>query len=303
MAFLQQISAVIITQATARLGLSASQLPKIALIAVGSAGRGEYSPFVPLQILIVHEEVQAQNQTIDLFCQYLHAGFEAAGLSIDSDVTPQNPNWRGTLVEWQQRCEDGMHPQTELELINIWRLVDQCPLCPGDGFALELKPICAVALNGSRLALTNLFERMILLSNGLGIMGRLKLERSGSERGLFRLQEHGLLPLSAAISALALIKGSQAVSTCNRVHDLLKHGELDVDLAERMLSTWYSLHDLRLRREQSCHLFEPSSRPSFLNPDELTVDQRQTLKKNLETVAKIQRQVEVIYSGIGDKIL
>ncbi|HXE96082.1 MAG TPA: putative nucleotidyltransferase substrate binding domain-containing protein [Dongiaceae bacterium] len=301
MSFLRQTSAAVVTQATAQLGLPAGHLPELAMIAVGAAGRCEYSPFSPLQVLLVHGEATAsQLRNIQVVCQLIHAGFESAGLAIDPEITPRNTIWRGTIAEWSQRCEDGLHSQADEETINLWRLIDQYPLYPGEGFGRELKQISSDALNGSRPALANLIERMTSLSNGLGFMGRLKLERSGNARGLFRLLDYGLLPLSAALSALALIKKSPAVSTCDRINDLLRRRELDVDLAERMLATWYYLHDLRLRQEQSFRIDDRSSRSSFLNPDELTFDQRQSLKQNLEAVAFILRHVEIIFSGMGE---
>lgn len=299
MAFLREISSAIIAQATDQLGLPARHLPEIALIAVGPAGRCEYSPFCRLQILIVHGEVAGSHlDTLSLFCHALHAGFEAAGVAIDPMVTPRSPEWRGTLTEWQQRCEQWLRPQEDEELIHLSRLADQYPLHPADLFAVGLKKISCAALNGNRPALTHLMARMASLSNGIGLMGRLKLERSGSERGMFRLLEHGLLPYSAALSALALITGSEAVSSCDRVYDLLKRRELDVELAERMLTTWYSLHDLRLQREQTFHRDEHAAQALCLDPDELTVEQRQLLKRTLESVAIIQRHVEIIFSGM-----
>ncbi len=301
MAFLHQLSATIITHAKDQLGLLAHHLPEITLIAIGPAGRCEYSPFCPLQLLLVHREVsESQLQTISLFCHTLHTGFEETGLFIDPIVTPHNPNWRGTLIQWKQRCEDGLRPRADEELINLCRLVDQYPLHPVEGFATELKKISTDALNGSRPAQANLIERMKSLSNGLGLMGRLKLERSGSGSGQFRLLDHGLLPLSAALSALALIKESAAISSCERIHDLLKRRELDVELAERMMTTWHSLHGLRLRREQSFQIEHHTNQPLFLDPNELTFEQRQSLEKSLESVAIIQRHVEIIFFGMRE---
>ncbi|MFA7402416.1 MAG: putative nucleotidyltransferase substrate binding domain-containing protein [Pelobacteraceae bacterium] len=301
MAFLRQASAAIVAQATDQLGPAAGNLPEMTLIAVGPAGRAEYSPFCSLQILLVHGEVAASHhETIERFCHSLHAGFEAAGLSIDQVVTPRNARWRGTMAEWQQYFMDGGQPQTDEELIDLCRLVDQYPLYHGDRFAGDLKQMSSAALNGNRPALTNLIERMEHLSNGLGIMGRLKLERSGREQGLFRLLEHGLLPLSAALSALALIKESRETGNCDRIRDLLKRRQLDVELAERMLATWHTLHDLRLRLEQSFRIGHNSNQSLFLNPNDLSVPQRHALKETLESVAIIQRHVAIIFSGMGE---
>ena len=299
--FLRLASAAIIARATAQAGLTAGQLPEFSLIAAGPAGRCEYSPFRPLQILLVHSEAEAsQLKNIDLFCQSLHAEFENAGLAIDPLVTPRNPIWRGPLDEWQNRCEKALRPLAVEESIYLCRLADLSPLQPEDNFFRELKNISSAALNGSRPLLTNLIERMVSLSNGLGLMGRLKLVRSGSASGLFRLLEHGLMPYSVAISALALIKKCAAASNCDRINDLLTRGEVDVEMAERMLLCWHSLHELRLLQERSFDIAERSSLPGGLNPEELTTEQLQSLKGALESVAIIQRHVEIIFSGMGE---
>jgi signal-transduction protein with cAMP-binding, CBS, and nucleotidyltransferase domain len=301
MAFLRQAVTTIFARAADQLGQDSHELPEMALIAVGPAGRAEYSPFCPLQILLVHGEAAgSQLQTIDRFCHSLHAGFEAAGLAIDPVITPRTPAWRGTLTEWRQRCGEGLHPHSDDELIDLCRLVDQQTLFTGDGSDRKLKQTIRAALNGNRPAVAHLVNRMASLSNGLGLMGRLKLERSGSNRGLFRLLDHGLLPLTAALSALALLKESAGVSTCDRIHDLLRRGELDVELAERMLATWHCLNDLRLQREHSIQIEGHAGPSSFLDPDELTAEQLQSLKEALESVASIQRHVEIIFSGMGE---
>lgn len=301
MTFLKSLSATIVTQTAEQLDMSVHHLPEFSLIALGPAGRCEYSPFQPLQMLLVHGKATgAPLQSINIFCHALHAGFEEAGLSVDPIVTPQNPGWRGNVSEWRQRCVEKLHPRSDEDDIELYRLVDQFPLFSTDSFSRELKQISNSLLGANRSGVADLVKRMGELSNGIGIMGGLKLERSGSERGLFRLLDHGLLPFSAALTALALIKGSMAESSCERIHDLLKRGVLDVELAETMLSTWHNLHALRLWQEQSFRLDEHTSHTAFLNPDDLTPEQRQSLKKSLESVAGIQRHVEIIFSGIGE---
>lgn len=300
MDFLKHVSAAIIAHAAGQLGSSARDLPEMALIALGPAGRGEYSPFCPLQLLLVHgEAAPPQLRTLDLFCTFLHTGFEKAGLAVDPVVTPRNERWRGTLTKWRQRCENRLRPQEVENVIDLGRLVDQYPLYADGEYARELKQISITALNGNRRVLASLMTRMTALSNGLGLMGRLKLDRSGPGRGMFRLLDHGLLPFSAALSALVLIKESLAVGNCDRVTDMLARRELDVDLAERMLMTWHTLNELRLDREQGIPLEKRPDQGSFLDPAELSAEQQHSLKSTLESVALIQRHVEIIYSGMG----
>ena len=70
-------------------------------------------------------------------------------------------------------------------------------------------------------------------------------------------------------------------------------------MAERMLTTWHTLHELRLFREGSYSGGSYTGQPLYLNPDELPAsEQRQALKEALESVAVIQHQVESTFSGI-----
>ncbi len=298
MDFVKILSAGIMAHATEQLGPSARNLPKMALVALGPAGRCEYSPFCQLQALLVYNEVTAsQRQTIGRFCDILHTEFEAIGLTIDPVITPRNPEWRGSIAEWRHRCAEGLSTATKDSLIAVLRLADQYYLASDERIARELKEATITSLRNSRTALANLVGRMDSLSNGLGIMGRLKLERHGAERGLFRLLDHGLLPLSAALSALALIKMSDATSSCDRILDLLERRELDVDLAEKLLTTWYSLHELRLHHEQLFSFTDRGNHPLLLNPGELTIEERHSLKTVLAAVSAIQQHIAIIFSG------
>jgi CBS domain-containing protein len=299
MSFLRQICAVLVQHTLTQLGRAAVHLPQISLVALGPAGRCEYSPFCPLQVVLMHADTTAaERETVVYFGQILHSGFEALGLHIDPIVTPRNPEWCGDLAEWRQRCSAGIEQPTEEFLIDQLRLADQYQLYPSDGADQQLKAACSSQLQANRPALTSLIARMEALSNGLGLMGGLKLEKSGPARGMFALLQHGLLPLSAAISALALIKGSQLESTSNRVHDLLARHLLDVDTAERVLSSWHTLHELRLFRERAFSDGPYSSQAQYLNLQELQPTHRAALKEALESVAVIQRQVATAFSVI-----
>ncbi|HIJ95992.1 MAG TPA: hypothetical protein HPP94_09705 [Desulfuromonadales bacterium] len=295
--FLRQISAAIIRQALTQLGGEAVHLPRIALSALGPAGRCEYSPFCPLQIALIHEEVTvAGRETVARFTQSLHAGFEALGLFVDPIVTPRNPEWCGTAAEWRQRSSAGIGPLPEELLIDQLRLADQYQLYHAGGALQELKSVSTPLLRINRPALSSLIVRMEAIGHGLGLMGGLKLERSGSMRGMFPLLQFGLMPLSAAVSALALLKESSVADIPGRARELLSRQLLDVDLAERILSSWHTLHEFRLFRERTFSDGPYTNQAMYLNPKELSAGQRLSLKEALESVAVIQRQVGTAFS-------
>ncbi|MDD2851608.1 MAG: putative nucleotidyltransferase substrate binding domain-containing protein [Desulfuromonadaceae bacterium] len=293
--FLRRLSTVAFTRSAEQRGLFASQLPEMKLFALGPAGRDEFSPFSQLQMLVVHGDVaESQRQNINLFCHALHAVFDAAGLSLDPIITPRNPHWCGTQAECQHRYAT-MSVQPGDGGNQLAHLADIASLHPENGESEKFNYGMHAALKRNHPAMMRLLGQMAAYPNGIGLTGRLKLEKRGSDRGQFRLHEHGMQPLAAALSALALIKKSPAVGSCARIHDLLGKRELDVDMAERMLHTWHHLHDVQLMRECASYpRLQPA--PPLVNPELLTAASLAALKKNLESVALIQRYVEVVFS-------
>jgi len=301
MAFLRQVSTSLVNHAAEQLGLFAKRIPALSLVALGPAGRFEYSPFCPLQLLMVHGDADpSERETLHLFGHLLHTGFEELGLLIDPVITPRNPAWRKSLTDWQQHCSTVLQQQKQGEIIELLRLGDQYLLPPQEDMGQQFKKFSIPLLTANRPALGNLVSRMLTLSNGLSMMGNLKLERRKPETGLFCLPDYGLLPLSTAVSALALIKGTSANATPQRIRELLKRSELDVDLSEMILSAWHTLHEFLLLREKSFGIDPNNRQPLYLDPYELDDKQLVALKSALETVEVIQRQVGVIFSWMGE---
>ncbi len=297
--FLECISSLVTAKARLLVDTDVPPLPEMAVIALDTAGRGEYSPVTPLQLIVVHGEIGLeQHSSIDRFCSVLHDLFEQSGVSVDPEITPRNPLWRGTLPEWQRRCAGSAQSDSEGAWFTC--LLDQLPLSPAKGLSQEFRQMTTAALRSSRPALAALLVRITSLSHGLNFMGRLKVERHGEERGKFNLREQGISPLGATLSTLALLRGSGAIGSHDRIHDLLQLHELDVEMAERLLTAWHSLHIFQLQQE-CAHVAEPASVPSLLlDPDELDGDSLHTLKKCLESVGSIQQLAVHSFSGIGE---
>jgi CBS domain-containing protein len=297
--FLQALSGSIIRYAHTALGLLDRKMPQLNLIALGPAGREEFSPFCPLQLMLVHAEAdEAEQEPLSQLGRLIHDGFEACGLLVDGTVTPRNPDWCGSLSEWQQRMTQRLEQGQVDELIDLFRLADQSTLYHDDGFDPEISTLCRSALKENRLAMAFQIARIGNLSHGIGIMGGMRFERKGPYRGLFALRDHGMQPLSAAIGALALLKGLATPATPQRIREVLWRRELNVDMAERLLLAWHTLHELRLTRERDAHPDWSNEAPFHLNVEELSDRGQDLLRDALETVGTIQRHVGQTFSGM-----
>lgn len=298
---LQALSGSIIRYAHSTLGLLDRQAPHALLIALGAAGRQEFSPFSPLQLMLVHGEVDdAGHETLSQLGRLIHEGFEACGLKVDGIVTPRNHEWRGSMSQWRQRLTQQLEQGRTNRLVDLFRLADQFTLFRDESFDPAFNVFCRSVLMGRRSFMAFQVTQVLNLSHGLGIMGGMRFEKKGPCRGLFALCDNALQPLSAAICVLALLKGLETSSTPQRIREILWRRELNVDMAERLLQAWHALHELRLTQERDAHPDWFNAAPCYLNVEEMHDSEQNLLRESLETVAAIQRHVGHTFSGMEE---
>ena len=297
--FVQSLSGSINRHAQAAVGLPDRQMPQVKLIALGPAGRHEFSPSCPLQLLLVHGEADdAGHEALSRFGRLIHEGFEACGLHVDGIVTPRNQEWRGSMSEWRQRLVQRLERGRVNELVDLFRLADQSTLYHDEGFDVEFKELYRSLLKERRAAMAFLVTRVLNLSHGIGIMGGMRFVKRGPFRGRFALRDNALQPLSAAICALALLKDLETPSTPQRIREILWRRELNVDMAERLLQAWHALHELRLTLERDVQPDWSSEAPLHLNVAEMQDSEQDLLREALETVGAIQRHVGLTFSDM-----
>ncbi|HEX9080600.1 MAG TPA: putative nucleotidyltransferase substrate binding domain-containing protein [Desulfuromonadaceae bacterium] len=295
-AFLGAVARSALGCAVERLNLPADRLPPLALIALGPTGRHEFSPFCSPQLLLVHGGEGAAVDLPGTLGPALHEVFEEAGLHPDGTITPRNPDWCGTLAQWRHRLVTGLEEGESAELVDLLRLADQTVLFSADGLEGDFRDLCMALLHKSRPTLAFLVARVLGLSNGVGLMGGLRLERSGPHRGLFALFDHALLPLTASVTALSLITGGTSVGTPQRIRELLAGRKLDVELAERVLEAWHTLNEFRLAHEGNLFPDTGGRVSLYFDPDALPDADMERFREALETVGLIQRHVSLTFS-------
>lgn len=296
--FLGALSGTAVALARRKVGLLGRRVPPLALIALGPTGRREFSPYCKLQLLLLHDDVDPSSSgPMGLLGRALHEVFEAAGLQLDEMVTPGNPDWRGAPAKWRQRLATGLERGEADEMIVLLRLADQSVLHDEGDLGAAFRHDCLERLAESRGAVQSLVTRLKGFSRGLGLMGGLRLERSGPCRGLFRLLDHALLPLSGAVSALSLMCGVNVGETPGRIRGLLEKGCLNVETAERLLEAWHLFNELRLS-------LEAVKQPEWSSQDALCLDalalseaEQDQIRRGLEAVAVLQRHVSITFSG------
>lgn len=270
-------------------------LPPVALVVMGPAGRCETTRYCRIQLVLVWDGVVSEELMVQLG-EELVAWFRACGIAVEENVTPLNPCWRGSLAQWQTRFETAPNKGDQAELIELLRLADRTVLVSEGELAERFEQLCTRYL-GQRHFVGNLVKRCQLLSNGIGMMGNLRLEKSGPHRGTFSLLDHALLPLAAAVTAICLLHGVDRTGTPERLRQLVRIGKIDVDLAERALNAWHCFSEHRLSLEQQATPGQDCRDILNLVPTTLAPAESGRLHQSLEAVADMQRYLQVSFGA------
>lgn len=299
--FLQSAGTAVIRHARERSGMTAARDLPVMLIALGPAGRREFSPYCPLHLLLVHDEAQVpEHDLLDRFGGLIHDGFEACGFRVDSTVTVRSHAWRGSMAEWRQHLAQSVEQGRIQDLIDFFRLADQTVVYADNGFDPDFPGLCRSVLGSRRSVLSFQVGRVLELSHGIGMMGGMRFEKKGPYRGKFALLDNALQPLAAAVSALSQMKGLLTDSTPRRIREVLWKRELNVDMAERLLLAWHSLHEMRLGREADLHPEWTGPSPLYLCVEEMSDTEQALLRESLESVGAAQRLIGQLYSSMEE---
>lgn len=273
-----------------------TELPPLALLVLGPAGRLETTRFCRIQLALVWDGdgSAGEEQLMEEFAEELLAWLRTSGVALEEAVTPLHRFWRGTLEQWRVRLEDAVEEDDAPVLIELLRLTDQAVLVDEQGIADRFRALCCEQLH-QRPAVANLVERCSALSNGLGMMGGLRLHRSGPHRGTFSLLDHALVPLAACTGALCLFHDIVEDGTPGRLRELVRNGRLDVNLAERALQAWHLFSTFRLGLEQQAGAGQDCRDILNLNVAALAEQEQSQLRSALEVVADLQRHLIVSF--------
>lgn len=295
--YLKAVCGSALSYAKGRLGVHASRIPPIAIFALGPTGRHEYSPYCRLQLALIHNESDPSLvQPLGLLGRMLHEALETAGLNPDEVITPRNPAWLRTSAQWRQWLAQGIAKGKSADLIEVLRLADQTTLHDENNLGADFRADSLKQLSENKDAVYNLVTRLQKFSSGIGIMGGIRVERSGPCRGLFGLLDHALLPLSAGVTALTLMGRLEGFETPIRIKTLLFKGELNVETAERLMEAWHHFNELRLAAEADKYPDWSSWAYLCLDPDTLAEEEQEKLRSGLESAAGLLRHVSITFN-------
>lgn len=287
--FYEALASAVVKISRQKAGLTDTTDQPLALIALGDGGNAEFSLKDRLKLLLVYDETMSP-ESMAALGENLHSTFLECGLWPDDLITPRHVAWRSTKNELLVRLNNSKKFPTSKESHVLINLVNQRLLYDENQLATGLRDECLKLLSENWNILLIMIERLHNLSNGIGLMGWIKLEKRGPVRGKFRLFSYALQPLSCSVTALSLLKGEFSLSTPDRIRGLLSKGHLDVETAERLLNAWHNFNEHRVALESQNHI-DGTGDELYLDYAAMEEAAQDDFKSCLETTAALLRHV------------
>ena len=214
-------------------------------------------------------------------------------------VMPSNEKWRDTISEWKDRLRGkiayGTGDLTTLDLIIVMDL----RYVGGDKLlAEELIDFVNEHTGANIELLTEMARSAILMAVPLGLFKRFITEKSGEHKGEINLKLGGWAPLVLITRLLARKYGLTPTRTLDRIDALARAGVFNEKFAQEMREAYYEL-----MKQRVLHQIEQVKREAkndeFVNPQMLTEDEQERLRRALRTLEAAQKLANRIFFAGG----
>ena len=228
----------------------------------------------------------------------------ACGFTLcDGGVMAREDRYFGPLATWLERVETMVHSFADGQPLRDLTIFLDCRLVSGDGRLVEQLWTRALrVLQAYPVAVRALAEDAATKGVALNFLGRLHYERDGNGRRGIDIKRTGMLPLVAAVKAIAIDQQVRATSTAGRIAALLELGALDRTAATDLLAADHLFLKLKLQsslERAAAETDTPGQQPPppghFIYPQRWTDAERQNLRAALRSVGHLLDRLRFQY--------
>lgn len=198
--------------------------------------------------------------------------------------------WRGSLTDWSGYLEG--EPRASGQPGRFENLVDLRHLSGDEAVGHEAVRQARASLERGRAngEFQELARQVVEAPVALGLLGGIRVEKSGAHVGCCNLEQAGLDPLVSAARLLAVQYKLEPGSTLDRLSALGALGVFETAQLEPLVAAYHLLAGMKVRREIALE-------PPYFNPAGLPEAEREKLKGALESVRQLQRTVRSVFFG------
>ncbi len=302
-----------------------------AWMALGSDGRGEQLFATDQDNLLVYEateksqenlktlpepclirllrfdrgETMNQIDRIDLtgryfwrFSQKMEDFLDAVGIDrCKGHIMPAYDKWRGTLSRWERRLIGKVkYGAGDLSILDMNILMDARYVAGDHRLAEGFQDLLRSYLPKNPDILNQIAHSAILMPVALGMFKRLKVKKSGPDKGTLNLKLNGWAPLTILVRVLCVKNRLFETHTLKRLDLLLSHRLLDEKIVLELKEAYY--HLILFRALYQIHrLASGGSETNAIDPSWLDEEGQAILRRSLSAVESLQNQINRSFFG------
>jgi len=266
------------------------QRPPLLWLAAGSLGRQEAFPSSDVDSALAWEGDETFEPEMLALAREVLSVLERCRFARDEhNASAGHPlfarsteDWRGTVANWFE------HPEDSRRLIVVSVLADMRVV---HGASPLLEAFAGLWEGHRHPIFMSQLRRMALAHRPpTGFMRDIVVEHSGEHRGRLDIKRGGFLPIADLARYLALVTGTRATGTIERLHAAAAAGALGQDDATTLAEAFELFVELRM--DHQIRQLKAGEEPSdFIDPAQLNPLTRRYLREAFRFIARSQRKL------------
>ncbi len=270
---------------------------KAAYLALGSEGRGEQTLRTDQDSAMVYADDIAASEIDDCarFADRLVEVLEFVGIPrCPGNTMASNPQWRHSLGEWQERLEKWITVPDGESMVNFGMFQDFRTIHGNRSLEKDLHAFIHATTQRHMLFFPHVAKNIVRFPAPLGMFGRIKVERTGSNRGKVELKKAGIFAITEGASLLALENNVDGGTTWDKLEKLGQLSVLSKKDSETISDAFSALVNFRLQR-QLRDLAAGNKPSNAIDPQRLPEKARNQLREALRGVNLLLRIIREHY--------
>jgi CBS domain-containing protein len=270
-------------------------------IVFGSEGRREQTFKTDQDNAIIYEDAGAAGDDaaayFSEFAVRMRDALARCGFPpCSADYMASNPKWRQPLGAWKKYFSSWIHSPTPEAVLRSLIFFDFRPVHGDALLAEKLRAFLTHEIKGNNLFLANMAGAVLRNRPPLGLIGGIRTEKKGPQKGTFNIKINGLCPVIDIARLYALEAGVYQTATLARFTELRDRPGPAAASIHELEQAFEFLMSLRLRH-QFRQMGEGTDPDNFINPHDLSVMEQRQLKEAFRLILFVQEATKQKYSA------
>lgn len=270
-------------------------------IVFGSEGRKEQTFKTDQDNAIIYDDPKTDEQAerariyFSNFALYMRDALIKCGFpACPADYMASNPKWCQPLKVWKDYFSKWIKQPTPEAVLSSLIFFDFRPVSGNVTLAQKLRSYLMHTIKNQNIFFASMAGVILKNRPPLGFFGTFVVEKKGDHKNTLNIKENGIGIIVDAARLFSLEKGVSSTSTIERLRELKDRHPVIKEYGDELEQAFEFLMLLRLRHqyEQIHSNVEPDN---FINPDNLTSLERNTLKESFKLLSRIHDSVAEQY--------